>query len=165
MPVLLIQALLVQIQILLFTLIRIWIRFLLFNLIRIRIRLFGTDPDLDPYGFKEVRYLKQYFSYIFTWFSLSVGLPVTNQKANFVKFSLPANFVVLIRVAYGSGSQNTWKWIWIRENYTDPNGSGSATLLYASFVARWLDHYTAPHLDTMTLQPAPSNANNSTQKF
>jgi hypothetical protein len=58
MPVLLIQALLVRIQILLFTLIRIWIRFLFFNLIRIRIRLIGTDPDLDPYGFKEEMYLK-----------------------------------------------------------------------------------------------------------
>jgi hypothetical protein len=67
---------------------------------------------------------------------LSVGLPVTNQKANFVKFSLLVNIVVLIRVAYGSGSQNTGERIRIRENYPDPNGSGSATLLYAPFVAQ-----------------------------
>jgi hypothetical protein len=35
---------------------------------------------------------------------LSVGPTGPNQKAYFVKFSLPVNFVVLIRVAYGSGS-------------------------------------------------------------
>ncbi len=35
-------------------------------------------------------------------FSLSVGPTGPNQKAYFVKFSLPVNFVVLIRIAYGS---------------------------------------------------------------
>jgi hypothetical protein len=78
------------------------IRILLFKLIRIQIRLFDTDPD--PYCFKEVMYLKQYFLYIFTLFSFSVGPKGPNQKAYFVKFCHPVNFVVLIRVAYGSGS-------------------------------------------------------------
>ncbi len=55
-----IQTLLIRIRILLFTLIR--IRILLSDLIRIR--LFDTDPD--PYCFKDVMYLKQYFLYIFT---------------------------------------------------------------------------------------------------
>jgi hypothetical protein len=67
------------------------IRIRLFNLKRIRIRLFDTDPD--PYYFKEVMYLKQYFLYIFTWFSLS-GPTGPTQKVFFVKFSLPVNFVV-----------------------------------------------------------------------
>ncbi len=57
-----------------------------------RIRMFDTDPD--PYGFKEVMYLKQYFLYIFTWFFLSEGPTGPRQKVFFVKFSLPANFVV-----------------------------------------------------------------------
>jgi hypothetical protein len=45
-------------------------------------------------------YLKQYhtFLYIFTWCSLSVGPTGPTQKLFFVKFSLPVNFVVLIRV-------------------------------------------------------------------
>jgi hypothetical protein len=76
---------------------------------------FDTDPDPafqfdtypDPYRFKGVMYLKQYFLYILTWFSLSVGPTGPNEKACFVQFSLPGN-VVLIRVAYGSGS---WKMI------------------------------------------------------
>jgi hypothetical protein len=42
---------------------------LLFNLIRIRM----IDQDSDPYCFKEVLYLKQYFLYISILFSLSVG--------------------------------------------------------------------------------------------
>jgi hypothetical protein len=58
--VLRIQTLLIRIRIMLFTLIR--IRILLFNLIRIR--PFDTDPD--PYRFKEVMYLKQYFLHTFT---------------------------------------------------------------------------------------------------
>ncbi len=75
----------------------------------VRIRLFDTDPD--PYRFKDVMYLKQYFLYILTLFSLSVGLPVPNQKAFFVKFFLPVDFIMLIRIAYGSGSgsDNTQK--------------------------------------------------------
>jgi hypothetical protein len=44
------------------SLIRIWI--LLFTLIQIQILLF--DTNLDPYHFKEVVYLKQYFLYIST---------------------------------------------------------------------------------------------------
>jgi hypothetical protein len=56
--VLRIQTLLIRIQIMLFTLIR--IRILLFNLIWLQ--LFDTDPD--PYHFKEVMYVKQYFLYI-----------------------------------------------------------------------------------------------------
>ncbi len=71
--------------------------------------------DPDPYHFKEVMYLKPYFLYILTWFSLSVGPTGPNQKTYFVKFSLPVNFVVLIRVAYGSGSNNT------RELIPDPD--------------------------------------------
>ncbi len=34
---------------------------------------FQFDTDPDSYRFKEVMYLKQYFLYILTWFSLSVG--------------------------------------------------------------------------------------------
>jgi hypothetical protein len=49
-------------------------------------------------------YLKRYFLYSFTWFSLSVGPTVPTQKVFFVEFSLPINFDLLIRVAYGSGS-------------------------------------------------------------
>ncbi len=99
--VLRIQTLLIRILILL--VIFIWIRILLFNLIRIQIQLF--DPD--PYQFKEVMYLKRYFFlYILTWFSLSLGPIGPNRKAYIVKFSLPVNVIVLIRVAYGSGSQN-----------------------------------------------------------
>ncbi len=75
---------------------------LLSNLIRIRIRLFDTVPD--SYLFKEVIYLKQYFLYMFTSFSLSVGPTGSTEKVFFVQFSLPVNFVVLMRVAYGSGS-------------------------------------------------------------
>ncbi len=91
-PVLRIQTLFIRIRILLYNLIRIWIK--LFNLTRIWIRQF--DPDPDPYRFKEVMYLKQYFYYILTWFSLSVGPIGPTQKAYFVKFSLPVNFVVLM---------------------------------------------------------------------
>jgi hypothetical protein len=65
-------------------------------------------------SFKEVIYLKQYFLYILTIFSLSVGPLGPNHKAYFVKFSLPIHFVVLIRVAYGSGSLNA------RERIPDP---------------------------------------------
>ncbi len=36
---------------------------------------------------------------------------------------------MLIRVAYRSGSYNTWEQIQILENYTDSNGSRSAILL------------------------------------
>ncbi len=62
-----VMTLLIRIRILLFTLIQ--IRILLFNLIRIRL----FDPDPYPYHFKRVMYLKQYFLYIVTLFSLSVG--------------------------------------------------------------------------------------------
>jgi hypothetical protein len=83
--------------------------------------LFHTDPDPafqfvtgpDPYLFKEVP--KTVVLYSLTWFSLSVGSLRPNQKEcrYYVKFSFPVNFVVLINVAYGSGS---WKMIliWIR---------------------------------------------------
>ncbi len=64
--------------------------------------MFDADPDL--YRFRKIMYLKQYFLYILTWFSLSVGPLGPNQKAYFVKFSLPVNFVVLIIVAPISGS-------------------------------------------------------------
>ncbi len=73
-------------------------------LIRIRNQLFDPDPGPDPYHFKEVMYLKRHFLYIFTWFSLSVGPTGPTQKVFFVRFSLPVIFVVLIGVAYGSGS-------------------------------------------------------------
>jgi hypothetical protein len=78
------------------------IRILLFTLIRIRIRLFDTDPK--PCHFKEVMNLKRYFLYIFTSFSLPVGPTGPTQKVFFVQFSLPVNFFVLMRVAYGFGS-------------------------------------------------------------
>jgi hypothetical protein len=84
------------------------IRILLVTLVVIRIWLF------DPYCFKKVMYLKQYFLYILTWFSLSVGPTGPNRKAYLVDFSLPVN-VVRIRVAYGSGS---WKMIRIRIHNT-----------------------------------------------
>ncbi len=74
-----IQTLLIWIRILLFTLIP--IRILFFNLIRIWIWLFDTDPD--PYHFKEVMNLKQYFLYILTCFSLSVG-PTRHTLLNFL---------------------------------------------------------------------------------
>ncbi len=72
------------------------IRSLFFNLIRIRIQLFDTVPD--PYRFEEVMYLKPYFWYIFTWFTLSVGPTGSTRKVYFVKVSLPVNFIVLIRI-------------------------------------------------------------------
>ncbi len=98
---------------------------------------FDTDPDpgfqfytdLDPYRFKEVMYLKRYFLYIFNWFYLSVGPTGPTQTVFFVKFSLPVNFVVLIRVAYGSGSNTPGERIRILKNYTDPYESESATLV------------------------------------
>jgi hypothetical protein len=128
-PVLQIQTLLIQIRKMLFTFIR--IRILLSNLIRIRIRLFGMDPDMDPCCFKEVMYLKQYFLYIFTWFSMSVSSTGPTQSA-YVKFSLPVNFVGHIWVAEGfgsgSGTITPGERIRIMKNNTDPYGSGSATL-------------------------------------
>jgi hypothetical protein len=119
-PVLRIQTILIRIRIriLLFTLKRIRIWILLFKLIRIRIRLFDTDSGL--YRFKELVYLKQYFLFILTWFSLSVGLPGPNQKAFWFKFSLPVDVAMLVRIVtdpdpwtLGNGSR-------IRKNYPDP---------------------------------------------
>ncbi len=92
----------IRIRILLFTLIRIR----LFNLIRIR--LFDTDPD--PCRFKEVMYIKRYFLYIFTWFSLSVSPTGPTQREFFIKFFLPVNFVVLTR-EYGTYGSGSWKFI------------------------------------------------------
>jgi hypothetical protein len=65
---------------------------------------------------------------------LSVGPTGTNQKAYLVEFSLPFNFVVLIRVAYGSGCGNIREWIRILSNDTDPgpqHGFFEAILLQA----------------------------------
>ncbi len=53
-------------------------------------------------------YLKQFFSYIFTWFSSSVGPTGPTQKVFFVKFSLPVNFFVLIRIAFGCLPVERW---------------------------------------------------------
>ncbi len=102
LAVLRIQTLLIPIRILLITLIPIQIRILLFTLIWIQIRLFDMDPD----RFIEVMYLKQ--------------------------FSLQVNFVVLIRVAYGSRS---WKMIriltdpdpqhWLLERFPRPSSTGA----------------------------------------
>ncbi len=50
-------------------------------------RAFHFDTDPDPCHFKEVMYLKRYFLYFFTWFSLSVGQTGPTQKVFFVKFS------------------------------------------------------------------------------
>jgi hypothetical protein len=72
---------------------------------------FDTDPDLCRV--KEVIYLKQYFLYILTLFFVSRSSR-TQPKAYFL-FSLPVNFVVLIRVAYGS---RYWKIIRIRIHNT-----------------------------------------------
>jgi hypothetical protein len=96
MSVLWIQTLLTQIRIriLLFALIPIWI--LLFYLTRIRIRLFDMDPD--PCRFKEGKYLKQYRTFYTSLLDFLCRSKGPNQKAYFVKFSLPVNFVVLIRV-------------------------------------------------------------------
>ncbi len=65
---------------------------------------FHFDTDPDPYRFKEVMYLKQYFLYISTSYPLSVGPTGPTQKVFLVQFSLPVNFVVIMGVAYGSGS-------------------------------------------------------------
>jgi hypothetical protein len=94
-------------------------------------RLFDTDPEVDPYCFKEVMYvyLKRYFLYIFTRFSLSVGPTGPTQKVFFVKFSLPANFVVLIRVGSLWIRGTPGERIRILKNYTDPHESGSTTLI------------------------------------
>jgi hypothetical protein len=54
---------------------------------------FQFDMDQDPYRFKEVMYLKQYFLYIFTWFSLAVGPTGPKQKAYFSLPSLPVNLL------------------------------------------------------------------------
>ncbi len=53
---------------------------------------------------------------------MSVGPPGPNQKAYFVQFSLPVNFVVLIIVAYGSES-GSWILILILilKSNTDPD--------------------------------------------
>jgi hypothetical protein len=50
---------------------------------------FYTDADLDPASHFDTDPDP----------ALSVGPPGPNRKAYFVKFSLPVNFVVLIRVA------------------------------------------------------------------
>jgi hypothetical protein len=60
---------------------------------------------------------------------LSVGPTGPTQKVFFVKYSLPVNFVVLIRVAYGSGTLTPGN-----RSGPDPDpeklyGTGSATLL------------------------------------
>jgi hypothetical protein len=100
-----------------------------------------TDPGLGPHRFKELMYLKPYFLYILTVkvpktvlfiqinliFLVSryaktqpVGMPGPNQ------FSFPVNFVVLLRVVYGSypGPRT-------EHSGTNPNGSafGSAILV------------------------------------
>jgi hypothetical protein len=83
--------------------------------IRIRILLFYFDTDLDPAfpfdpdptvsldpdlrSFEDVMYLRLLFIHL-NLVSLSVGPPGPHQKAYFVKFSLPVNFVVIIRVAF-----------------------------------------------------------------
>jgi hypothetical protein len=60
---------------------------------------------------------------------LSEGPAGPNQKAYFVKFPLPLNFVVLIRVAFESGSL-----IRILDYDTDPYGSGSAILKITNYM-------------------------------
>jgi hypothetical protein len=65
---------------------------------------FPTNMDPDPavsYGslpFQRGYVPKQYFLCIFTSFSLSVGPTGPTQKVFFGQFSLPVNFVVLMRV-------------------------------------------------------------------
>jgi hypothetical protein len=75
---------------------------------------FDIDPafyfDADPYCFKKVMYLKRYFLFILTWFSLLIDLPGPNQQAYIVQFFLTVNFVVLIRVEYESGPGKTRNW-------------------------------------------------------
>jgi hypothetical protein len=68
--------------------------------------LFDTDPAVDPvpdpYCFKEVMYLKQYFlhRYILTLFSLSVGQTGPNQKAYCTLLNFPFQFILLCSLAW-----------------------------------------------------------------
>jgi hypothetical protein len=100
------------------------IRILLSNLIRIRIRQFCTDPD--PYNFKEVMYLKQYFTFLLDFPCQYV------QQDPHKKYSLlnsPFQLILLssFRVTFGSGSSTLGERIRIMKDYTDPHGSGSGS--------------------------------------
>jgi hypothetical protein len=111
-------------------LIPIWMR--LFNLIRIRIWLFDTDPD--PCHFKEGNVSKTvptFCTSILDFPCQYVGPTGPNQKAYFGKFSLPFNFVVLIKVANRSGSYipGYVSRIQILENNMDTCGSATLPLL------------------------------------
>jgi hypothetical protein len=66
---------------------------------------FQFDTDPDPHHFNEVHNVPK--TVLFIHLNLifrNIGPTGPNQKAYFVKFSLLVNFVVLIRVAYGSRS-------------------------------------------------------------
>jgi hypothetical protein len=94
------------------------------NLIVIRISVadpdpFDTDPDhavqfdMDPdstvrYGSGSLQCQRGnvHKTVLFIHLSLSVGPTEPTQKVFFVKFSLSVSFVVLTRVAYGSGSRS-----------------------------------------------------------
>jgi hypothetical protein len=67
---------------------------------------------------------------------LSVGLPGTKQQANVLKFSLPVNFVVLIRVGTRSGHLGTDQGKWYGSESETPDISsttivGNRQLLYS----------------------------------
>ncbi len=108
---------------------------------------FQFDKDPDPtvwYGSGSLPFPRgsglktvlTYTSYL-DFFPLSVGPTGSNQKAYLVKFSLPVNFIVLIRVAYWSGSYNTRECIQITENASDPYRSRSATLRRRRRIRNW----------------------------
>jgi hypothetical protein len=72
---------------------------------------FQFDTDPDPHHFNEVHNVPKTVLIIKTVLFIhlnlifhNIGPTGPNQKAYFVKFSLLVNFVVLIRVAYGSRS-------------------------------------------------------------
>jgi hypothetical protein len=158
---------LIRIRILFLTLIR--IRILFFNLIRIRIQLFDKDPD--PYCYKQIMYLKRNFLCIFTWYSLSVGPIGPKQKASFIKFSLPVNFV-LIRVAYRSRIRNNAFYfnhalIWGDRGKKPPPPHPPPTLRqYYRYIAghrfRWLPYLTRTLWSTYHLCDARTCAGTQT---
>ncbi len=74
-----------------------------FDTVRIRIRILAIKRDNVP---KTVLFIHL--------LDFPVGPTGHTQKVFFVKFSISVNFVVLIRVAYGSGSWTPEERIWIR---------------------------------------------------
>jgi hypothetical protein len=101
---------------------------------------YGSGSGPDPYHFKEIMYLKQY--------PHSPTGPT--QKVLFVQFSLSGDFVVLMRVAYGSGS---WKIIRIRIRNTKARNEKWHTNMKYSL----LDVDTVHHNVRIKQYPRPLN--------